>query len=276
MSSPISPLGLIAGKGKFPLLFAQQAHKNARTLVVIALKEEANEDLSPYAKTIHSISVAKLNKIIETLKREGVQEAVMAGRVEHTKLFSDLVPDLRAAQLLTKVKDRRADSILSAVAEEFKKDGIALLPSTTFLTHLLPEPGVLTKRKPTDSETKNIEFGIRMARGLAGLDLGQTVVVKKRTVLAIEAIEGTDACIRRGAALGGQEVLVVKSAKPNQDLRFDVPIVGLNTIAVLKEVKAKVLAVEAGRTLILEKEQCIQEADQADLTLVAWEKNFSD
>jgi len=265
------PVGLIAGKGKFPLLFAQEAKKNQKELIVIALKEEMNEDLSPYAKTIHSISVAKLNTIIRTLQKEGVKEAVMAGRVEHTKLFSELIPDFRTAQLLLKIKDRRADSILNAVACELKKEGIALLPSTTFLSHLLAEAGTLTKRKLNDSEMKNVEFGIQMAKGLTALDIGQTVVVKRRTVLAVEAIEGTDECIKRAALWGGENIIVVKSAKPNQDMRFDVPIIGISTIQLLKEVKSKVLAIQAGKTLILEKEKCIAMAEEQNCSIYGWE-----
>lgn len=275
MSTNCSPIGLIAGKGEFPLIFAQEAKKNNQEIVVIALKEEMDEDLSPYAKSIHSISVAKLNSIIQTLKKEGVKEAAMVGRVEHTKIFSNLIPDLRTAQLFMKIKDRRADSILSAVADEFKKDGISLLPSITFLSHLIPEPGTLTKRKLNESEEKNVEFGIKMAQGLAALDIGQTVIVKRMSVVAAESLEGTDECIRRGARLSGENVIIVKSAKPNQDLRFDVPIIGLSTISVMKETQAKVLAIEARKTLMLQKEQCIAEADKADLSIIAWERKPS-
>ena len=266
------PLGLIAGKGKFPLLFAQEARKNGRELVVIALKEEMNEDLSPYARAIHTVSVAKLDAIIQTLKKEGATEAVMAGRVQHTKLFTDLVPDFRAAQLLLKLRDRRADSILGAVADELRKDGITLLSSMTFLDHLVPKPGILGKRKLDDAEEKNIEFGIRMAQGLSALDIGQTVVVKRRMVVAAEASEGTDECIRRGGALGGEGTVVVKSSKPNQDLRFDVPVIGLNTFKVMAEAKAGVLAVEAGKTLMLDKDQCIALADRSGIAVFAWER----
>jgi DUF1009 family protein len=265
------PIGLMAGKGKFPLIFAQEARKNGRELVVIALKEEMNEDLSPYAKSIHTVSVGKLNTIIQTLKEEGVQEAVMSGHVEHTKIFSDIVPDIRTAQLLLKIKDRRADSILRAVADEFIKDGIQIIPSITFLQNLLPKPGCLTKRKPNDSEERSIEFGIRMAQGLSALDIGQTVVVKKRMVVAAEASEGTNECIRRGALLGGEGVVVVKSSKPNQDLRFDVPVIGAHTISVLKETKAAVLAVEAGKTLMLEKDELLRRADEAGISIFVWE-----
>lgn len=267
-----APLGLIAGKGKFPLLFAQEARNNGRELVVVALKEEVNQDFAPYARAIHSISVAKLDTIIQTLKKEGVAEAVMAGQVQHTKLFTDIVPDFRAAQLLFKIKDRRADSILGAVADEFKKDGIALLPSTTFLGRLIPGPGLLTRRKLNDNEEKNIEFGIRMAQGLSALDIGQTVVVKRRMVVAAEASEGTDECIRRGAALGGEGTIVVKSSKPNQDLRFDVPVIGTHTIKVMASAKVSALAVEARKTLLLEKDQCVALADEAGIAIFAWER----
>ncbi len=270
MDSNLSPIGLIAGEGKFPLLFAQEARKNRRELIVIAIKEEANEDFTPYARTIHTISVSKLDKIIQSLKKEGVKEAVMAGRVHHTQIFSDLIPDFRAAKLLFKIKDRRADSILGAVADEFKKDNIKLLPSTTFLSHLIPPPGMLTKGKLSESQSRNVEFGIRMAQGLSALDLGQTVVVKKRSVVAIEAIEGTDECIRRAGKLVDGNVLVIKSAKPNQDLRFDVPIVGLNTIKVMREARAVVLAVQAHKTLMLDKDQCVQEANDHKIHILAW------
>ena len=267
-----SPIGLIAGKGKFPLIFAQETRRNGRDLVVIALKEEMDEDLSPYAKAVHTISVGKLDSIIQTLKKENVKEAAMAGRLEHTKIFSDIIPDFRTAQLLLKIKDRRADSVLLAVAKELEGEGILLLPSTTFLDDLLPKPGVLTKSKPTESEQKNVDFGIRMAQGLSALDIGQTVAVKKRAALAVEAIEGTDECIRRGAALGGEGVIIVKSSKPNQDMRFDVPVVGMNTMNVMIQCKARVLAVEAGKTLMLEKDAIIEAADRAGICILAWEK----
>ncbi|OGR84029.1 MAG: hypothetical protein A2902_00275 [Elusimicrobia bacterium RIFCSPLOWO2_01_FULL_64_13] len=273
MTPGTSPIGLIAGKGKFPLIFARETRKRGRDLVVVALKEEVSEDFSPFAKAVHPISAGKLDSIIQVFRKEGVREVVMAGRLEHTKLFSDIVPDLRTAQLLLRVKDRRADSVLGAVAEELSKDGITLLPSTTFLSHLLPEPGVLTRSRPTESEEKNIRFGIRMARGLSALDLGQTVVVKKRAVLAVEALEGTDECVRRGARLGGEGVIVVKSAKPGQDMRFDVPVIGTHTLTVLQETRARVLAVESRRTLILELEECVKRADAAGICIAAWEKD---
>ncbi len=267
-----APIGLIAGKGKFPLIFAQEAHKNGRELVVIALKDEANEDFTPYAKAIHTVAVGKLDSVIQALKGEGVTQAVMAGRVEHVKIFSNLIPDLRTAQLLLRIKDRRADSILGSVAEEFQKDGIALLPSVTFLQHLVPGPGYLTKRKFNENEEKNVEFGIQMAQSLAAMDCGQTVAVKRRMVLAVEAIEGTDECIRRAAKWGGEEVVVVKSAKPKQDLRFDVPVIGTTTIKVMIEVKSKTLAVEADRTLFLEKDECVRLAEQNGIAIFAWER----
>lgn len=267
-----APIGLIAGKGKFPLIFAQEARKNGREIVVVALKDEANQDFSPYAKSVHTVPVGKLDALIQTLKDQGVTQAVMAGRVEHVKLFSDIVPDFRTAQLLFRIKDRRADSILGSVAEEFQKDGITLLPSVTFLQHLVPGPGYLTKRKLNETEEKNVEFGIRMAQALAAMDCGQTVAVKRRMVLAVEAIEGTDECVRRAAKWGGDEVVVVKSAKPNQDLRFDVPVIGMTTIKVLAEVKSKVLAVEANRTLFLEKDDCVKLADQNGISILAWER----
>lgn len=267
-----SPIGLIAGQGKFPLLFAQEARKNGLELVVIALKNEMNENLTPLAKSVHEVSVAKLDSIIQALKKEGVREAVMAGRVRHTHIFSDLIPDFRAAQLLLKIKDRRADSILAGVADEMEKDGITLLPSITFLDHLLPKPGVLTKKKPDDTDLKNIEFGVKMAMGLSAMDVGQTVVIKRRSVVAVEALEGTDACIRRGAQIGGEGAVVVKSSKPNQDLRFDVPVVGVNTIKVLIECKVRAMAVEAGKTLMLEKDECLKMANEAGLVMTAWER----
>jgi DUF1009 family protein len=276
VTSNSAPIGIIAGKGKFPLLFAQEAQKNHQTLIVIALKEEMNENLAPYAKAVHTVSVAKLDTIIQTLKKAGVQKAVMAGRVEHTKLFSDLIPDFRAAQLLLKIKDRRADSILGAVAEEMKKDGIDLLPSTTFLEHLLPQPGLLTKRKLSQTEQKDVEFGIKIAQGLAALDVGQTVAVKSKAVLAVEAFEGTDACIRRAASFGKEHIVVVKSAKPHQDLRFDVPIIGMQTMKVLTETQAQVLAVQANKTLMLEKEKCIDWANDHNISILAWELETHD
>ncbi len=267
-----APLGLIAGRGKFPLFFAQEAKKNNQNLVVVALKEEVDEDLAPYAKSLHTLSVAKLDSIIQTLKKEGVQEAVMAGKVEHRKIFSGLIPDLRCAQLLFRIKDRRADTILQAVSEELQKDGIRLMSSLTFLTHLLPHAGLLSKRALTESERKSVEFGIGIAHGVSGLDIGQTVVIKRRMVIAVEAMEGTDACIRRAAALAGEDLVIVKSAKPKQDLRFDVPVIGMATVELLSDIKASVLAIEANKTLMLEKEKLIQRADDLGISLYAWER----
>lgn len=260
-------IGLIAGQGSFPLHFAQAARRRGETVVAVALKEEADPSIERHVDAIVWLSLGQLGKTIDYLKAQGVTRAVMAGRVKHARLFHGIVPDWRAAKLLTRLANNKAASLLSAVADEFKKDGIEFLPSTTYLDDWLCPAGILTRRPLTADEKTDIAFGWPLARRLAGEDIGQTVVVKDKTVVAVEAMEGTDDCIRRAGRVAGEGCVVVKAARPRQDLRFDMPVVGAGTLASMREAGARVLALETGKTLLLEKEKLLETADAFQLTL---------
>ncbi len=260
-------LGLIAGNGKFPLLLAQEARRRGDTIIAVALKEEADPSIEALVDKIAWLSIGQLGKTISFLKDNAVQQAVMAGQVKHTQLFKNIIPDLRAAKLLTKLINKKAESVLSTVIAEFESEGIQFLPSTTYLENWLCTAGVLTKKGVSSQEEADIAFGLPLAREMARLDIGQTLVVKDKSVIAVEAMEGTDACIKRAGEVAGPGCVVIKVARPKQDLRFDVPVIGSRTIETLKAAGARVLAMETGKTLLLEKETLIKEADAAQLTL---------
>lgn len=262
-------IGLIAGNGVFPRIFAQEAKRQDDHVVAVALKEETDPRLAQCVDQITWVSLGQLNRVIEFFHQEGIHQAVMAGQVKHTHLFTGTLPDVRALKLLFRVKDKRADALLNAVAEEFSAEGIELLPSTTYLHHLLPAPGCLTRRRPSTEEESDLTFGHTMAKAIAGLDIGQTVAVKSHAVLAVEAMEGTDACIRRAGQLGGRDFVVVKVARPRQDLRFDLPVIGPGTIGVLAAQGGHALGIEAGKTLLLEKDDLLAAAEAADITLIS-------
>lgn len=262
-------IGLIAGNGKFPLIFAQEAKRVGAEVVALAIKKETSPSLENLVDRIHWVNVGQLGDLIEICKKEGITRAVMAGQVRHTRLFGQVRLDARAMALLAGVKDKKANSLLGAVADELLREGIELIDSATYLSHLLPSPGILTRRKPTQKEWRDIEFGHKMAKEIAGLDIGQTVVVKDQTVLAVEGMDGTDRTIKRGGKLGRGDVVVVKVSKPQQDRRFDLPIIGERTIEVLKQVKAKVLAFSARSTILLDREKVIKSANQNGISLVA-------
>lgn len=264
----MNKIGLIAGGGKFPLIFAQEAKKIGKELISIALKGETNPQIEKIVNRTYWVNVGKLGKLIKVLKQEHVKEAVMAGRVRHTRLFTEVKLDLRAIKLLGKIENKKSDSILGAVAQELENEGIKLLNSTIFLSSLLPQKGVISLRRPTEDEEKDIKFGFEIAKRIAGLDIGQTVVVKSRCVLAVEALEGTDKCILRGSQLGKGKVVVVKVAKPKQDMRFDVPVIGKRTIQVLTETGVSTLAIEENKTLILDKEEVINLANKSGISIV--------
>lgn len=247
---------------------AQEARKLGRPLVTIGIQEETDPALESLSQTFHWVALGQIKKTIELLHGAGVEEAVMAGQVKHTQLFRRLKLDLTAVKLLATLRDKKTDTILGAVADEFAKSGIKLLPSTTYLGHLLAPEGVLTKAKPSSDQKKDIEFGFRTAKSVGGLDLGQTVCVKDQAVLAVEAMEGTDACIRRAGTLCDGGFTVAKAAKPRQDVRFDVPVIGERTIASLKESKAAVLAIEAGRTLFFDRDEFLKQANAAGIVVV--------
>jgi hypothetical protein len=262
-------IGLIAGEGRLPFLVAEAAKEKGFRVVAVAIKEEASPELEQAVDCIYWLHVGELGKLIRTFQKERIKRAVMAGKVQKRHLFSQIKPDLRATLLYVRLRERNDDAILSGVCEELRKEGIEILECSSLVSSLLVPPGVLTSRHPSEWERKDIEFGRRMARGIAGLDIGQTVVVKNGSVLAVEAIEGTDLAIRRGAEWGGRGAVVVKVAKPQQDMRFDVPVVGKSTLEVMQEVSASVLALEAGKVIAVDKEEMLRIAEDAGISVVA-------
>src|SRR5579863_1656677 len=263
--------GLIAGNGDFPFLVLEGARSRGIEMAVIAIREEASPSLERIAKRLHWVSLGELSRTIELLHQEGVNRAVMAGQVKHNKIFSAIRPDWRLAKLLFSLPAKNTDALIGAVARVLEDEGIELVDSTKFLGSLLPAAGLLTKRTPDESEASDIEYGRMVARHIAGLDLGQTVVVRDRACVAIEAMEGTDETIERAARItGGQRLVVVKVSKPRQDMRFDVPVVGLKTIEVMQRSNATALAVDAGRTLLFDRENLIRAADKADIAIQAF------
>src|SRR3954468_7373160 len=272
-------LGLIAGNGKFLFLVADAAASHGYDLVVVAITEEASPDLEKKAANFHWLSLGDLSKLIDTFKREGVTTAVMAGQVKHKQIFSAIKPDWRLAKLLMSLTTRNTDSLIGAVAKVLEDEGIHLISSTALLEPLLAKPGLLTKRAPTEAETKNIAYGRSVARHLAQYDIGQTVVIADSACVTVEAMEGTDATILRvgdimrslagDASTLSRALTVVKVAKPNQDMRFDVPVIGLKTIEVMRQAGATCLAVNAGKCLLLDGDAILTAADEASITIVA-------
>lgn len=282
MSLPSQRLGLIAGNGQFPLLVLDAARAQGHEVVVAAIKEEADPQIERHgAAAVHWLSLGELSRLIETFHKEGVTRAVMAGQVKHKQIFSSIRPDWRLAKLLLSLATRNTDALLDAVAKVLADEGIALENSTSLLEPLLAKPGVLTRRAPDDTEVKNIAYGRSVARHLAQYDIGQTVVVAEAACVAVEAMEGTDATIARAGALlaslnasAGDATLsraltVVKVAKPNQDMRFDVPVIGLKTIEAMRQAGATSLAVDAGQCLFLDGPAIPEMANAYDISIVA-------
>ena len=263
--------GLIAGNGDFPFLVLEGARSRGIEMAVVAIREEASPELERVAKRLHWVSLGELSRTIELLHQEGVKRAVMAGQVKHNKIFSAIRPDWRLAKLLFSLPAKNTDSLIGAIAGVLGEEGIELVNSTKFLGPLLPEPGVLTRRAPNEAEAADIAYGHKVARQIAGLDLGQMVVVRDRACVAIEAMEGTDETIERAARItGGQKLVVVKVSKPLQDMRFDVPVVGLKTIEVMRKANATALAIDAGRTLLFDRDDLIRAADDAGIAIEAF------
>jgi UDP-2,3-diacylglucosamine hydrolase len=275
-------LGLIAGNGRFPFLVLDAARAQGYEVVVAAIKEETFPDIESHgASSVHWLSLGELSKLIETFQREGVTRAVMAGQVKHKQIFSSIRPDWRLAKLLLSLTTRNTDSLLGAVAKVLADEGITLESSTVLLEPLLAKPGVLTKRPPSELEKRNIEYGRTVARGLAQYDIGQTVIVAESACVTVEAMEGTDATIERAgqimATFAGEvaratldrTLTVVKVAKPKQDMRFDVPVIGVKTIEVMRKAGATCLALDAGKCLLIDGEAVIVAADAAGITIVA-------
>lgn len=263
-------IGLIAGNGTFPLLLAEQAQRQGDQVVAVGLKEEADPSLEKWANPIAWHSIGQLGKTIDFFKEHGVTRAIMAGQVKHTQLFRDIVPDWRVTKMLARVANKKAESLLNAVTEEFEKEGIEFLPSITYLEKWVAREGLMSKRSLSTAEKQDIAFGLPLARTIAAQDIGQTLVVKDQTIVAVEAMEGTDACIRRAGEVAGPGCVVIKVARPKQDLRFDVPVIGNRTLESMKAAGAKVLAVEAGKTLLLDLERLRTEANASDLTLTGF------
>jgi DUF1009 family protein len=283
MAEPFqSRIGLIAGNGKFPLLVLDAARSKGLEVVVAAIKEETFPAIEHHgAAAVHWLSLGELSKLIATFKREGITRAIMAGQVKHRQIFSSIKPDWRLAKLLLSLTTRNTDSLIGAITKVLADEGITLMNSTELLEPMLAAEGVLTQRPPTDSERTNITYGRAVAHHLSRFDIGQTVVIAEAACVAVEAMEGTDATILRAAdimqspALGKQPstlsrwLTVVKVAKPNQDMRFDVPVVGLDTIETMKQAGATCLALEAGRCLLLDKEAMLAAANNAGICILA-------
>lgn len=262
-------IGLIAGNGRFPLLFAEAARNAGVEVVAVAHQGETPEELAPLVAALTWVRVGELGKIIRVLKRADVRRAVMAGGIRKPRHLSDFRPDFRGAAFIARTRSLKDDVLLRGVAEELERDGITIVESTMFLGALVPEAGTLGRRQPRTREWDDVRFGFHAAKEIGRFDVGQSVVVKRRTVLAVEGIEGTDAAIRRGGELGRGGTIVVKVSKPTQDLRFDVPAVGPSTIEVMREVGSTVLALEAGRTLMIDREALVAAADAAGIAVVA-------
>jgi DUF1009 family protein len=264
----VKKLGLIAGNGRFPLIFAKEAKCAGLTVIAVAHRGETDSAIEAVADEVTWVYVGQLGKIIRVFQSSGVSEAVMAGGIRKIKLLGNFRPDLRGARFLAGLTSREDDALLRGIADELESDGIHVLESTLCLPQILSAKGVLSKRAPNDEEWQDIKFGFAMAKEIGRLGIGQTVVVKKQVVLAVEAVEGTDAAIRRAGNLAKNGCVVVKVSKPQQDLRFDVPAVGLETIEQMREAGAGVLAVEAGKTILLEKDETLRQADRYGIAVV--------
>ena len=286
-------LGLIAGNGRFPFLLLDAARAEGCEVVVAAIKEETEPEINERAATdpgitVHWLSLGELSKLIDTFQRAGVTRAVMAGQVKHKQIFSSIRPDWRLAKLLLNLRTRNTDVLLGAVAKVLGDEGIELISSTAFLEPLLAKEGVLTGRAPDEEERKNIDYGLTVATGLAGFDIGQTVVIAAQACVAVEAMEGTDAAIERagdlmrGLDMGGESeastlgrrLTVIKLPKPKQDMRFDVPVIGLRTLETMIRAGASCLAIEAERTLLFDGSSLIRRADEAGIAIVAVPRRY--
>ncbi len=264
-------MGLIAGRGRYPMLLAEEAHKHGvERLVIAGFTDDTDPAIEEFADSLTILQLGQLKKLINVFKKQGIKHILMAGQVTPGKLFKGLKPDLRAIKMLATLRERNADTIFKAIIGEFEKDGICCLPATTFMDDHLALEGVMGRIKPSKDVRSDIDLGRRIARQTSNLDIGQSVVVKNGTVLAVEAFEGTDRAILRGGELGRGEVVVVKLAKRGQDYRFDVPCIGMKTVESLKQANAKALAVEAGITLIIDKDQVIDALNREKIALVGF------
>ena len=260
--------GLIAGNGQFPFLVVEGALKQGVSLAVVAIKEETDPRINEIAEHVTWVGIGQLGKMISFFKKQGVEKAIMAGQVKHVQIFSGAIPDLRMVKMLWNLPRRNTDALIGGVADEMAKEGIELIDSTYFIKDQLASEGVLTKRKPTDFERENIEYGLHIASGTARLDIGQTIVVRSKACVAIEAMEGTDATTRRAGELANGKLTVVKVAKPDQDMRFDVPVVGMPTIETMIAAGATCLSITAGKTLIFDRDEILTLANLNKICII--------
>ncbi len=264
--------GLLAGNGRFPLLALKTARQLEHEVVVIAIRDEASPEIEALAEKCYWISIGELSRLIEILKQEQIHSLLMAGQVKHVSIFSSLRPDWRLFKLLASLKEKNTDALIGGVASVLEDEGIHLLDSTALLKPLLAGSGVLTKRRPSSDEEKDARYGRRIANALSAIDVGQSVAVSERACVAIEAMEGTDAMLKRAASLvNGKPLRLIKASRRRKHLLFDVPVAGVETIAVMRETGTTMLAVDAGRTLLLDKEEMIAKANQADMCIVGHE-----
>lgn len=260
--------GLIAGNGNFPFLVVEGARKAGASLAVVAIREETDRAIEQVAEKVIWVGIGQLGKMISFFKKEGVDKAMMAGQVKHVQIFSGAFPDWRMAKMLYNLPRRNTDALIGGIADELGKDGIELIDSTFFMQDHLAAEGVLSRRKPSETERANIVYGLHIAGEIARLDLGQTIVVRASACVAIEAMEGTDACIRRAGELARGKLTVVKVAKPNQDMRFDVPVVGVPTVQTMIAAGATCLSITPGKTLVFEREKMLKLADDNKICIV--------
>ncbi len=263
--------GMIAGNGRFPLLALESAQRLGHDVTVIAIEEEASKEVESLAPRCHWISLGQLSRLIDILKEEGITEVAMCGQVKHAKIFSSIRPDWRLLKLLTSLPSKNTDGLIGGVIKVLEDEGIHLRDSTALLKPMLAAEGVMTRRKPDKDENTDIEYGRRVANALSGFDVGQSVAICERACVALEAMEGTDAMLRRAAGLvNGRRLTVVKAARRREHLLFDVPVVGLDTVPVMRDTGTTALAIEAGRTLMLDKEQMLAAADDAQIAIVGY------
>jgi DUF1009 family protein len=272
VTQPLEQLGIIAGGGEYPLLLARSARQQGvKKIVAAAFDGETQPMLSPLVDHIEWVKLGQLNKLIQTFTEHGIRHCVMAGSLAPSNLFKDIRLDFRMIAVAARLKVRNAHTIFGAVAEELAKDGVMLLDARAFLGEHVPQAGIIAGRKLSTEQQDDVDYGWKIAKAASSLEIGQTVVVKNGTVLAVEGFEGTDECIKRGGALAGDSggATVVKVSKPNHDFRFDVPCIGTKTIAVCAAAKISVLAVEAGKTLLLDREKVVTAANDAGIKMVA-------
>jgi UDP-2,3-diacylglucosamine hydrolase len=261
--------GLIAGNGKFPFMVIEGARQSGAQVAVAAIREETDPDIERVADNFTWVGIGQLGRMIRFFKDEGVEKAMMAGQVKHVQIFSRAVPDVRMLKVLLKLPRRNTDSLIGAIATELQNEGIELIDSTYFLQDCLPKVGSLTKRQPDTREREDIEYGLQIAREIARLDLGQTIVVRGKACVAIEAMEGTDETIRRAGTLAHGRLTVVKIAKPDQDMRFDVPVVGVPTLEAMNSAGATCLCITAGKTLMFDRDEMIRLANEKKIAIIA-------